>query len=262
MSFYVGLDLGQSADHTALAVVEDTSTELHLRHLERYPLRTGYNVIADSVARLVRDPLLAKLQKRRPELIVDETGVGKAVVDMFRERRLHFRPVTITGGDVAREGAIKERGRSYRVPKRDLVGALEVPFHNGTLKVAGDLALWPTLRQELLSFRRKVSLQTGHDSYEHWRESDHDDLVLACALACWWARRVARLPKPTAIAAASPFTTRGEASTRPTDPPRYLGGEGSFAHGRKVEQGGTAGPVGGVRARPSGPLFRPEDFGM
>jgi hypothetical protein len=222
MSFYIGLDLGQSADYTALAVVEDTSTELHLRHLERYPLRTGYNVIADSVARLVRDPLLAKLQKRRPELIVDETGVGKAVVDMFRERRLTFRPVTITGGDIAREGAIKERGRSYRVPKRDLVGALGVPFHNGTLKVAGDLALWPTLRQELLSFRRKVSRQTGHDSYEHWRESDHDDLVLACALACWWARRIARLPKPTAIAAAHPFATRGEASTRPTDPPRYL----------------------------------------
>ncbi len=27
------------------------------------------------------------------------------------------------------------------------------------------------------------------DSYEHWRETDHDDLVLAAALACWWARR-------------------------------------------------------------------------
>ena len=64
-----------------------------------------------------------------------------------------------------------------------------MPFHNGTLKVAGDLELWPTLRQELLTFRRKVSLATGHDSYEHWRESDHDDLVLATALACWQATR-------------------------------------------------------------------------
>ncbi len=258
----MGLDLGQSSDYTAIAIVEAVGTDLHLRHLERYPLRTPYPEIADGVAHLVRDPLLAKLQKRRPELIVDETGVGKAVVDMFRERRLHFRPVTITGGDAVREGAIKERGRSYRVPKRDLVGALEVPFHNGTLKVAGDLVLWPTLRQELLTFRRKVSLQTGHDSYEHWRESAHDDLVLACALACWWARRIARLPKPTARPAANPFATRGEASTRPTDPPRYPGGEGRFARGGKVEQGGPAGAVRGGRARPSGPLFRPEDFGM
>jgi hypothetical protein len=30
---------------------------------------------------------------------------------------------------------------------------------------------------------------TAQDSYEHWRESDHDDLVLATALACWAARR-------------------------------------------------------------------------
>jgi hypothetical protein len=75
-------------------------------------------------------------------------------------------------------------------------------------------------------------------------------------------KRVAIRPNPTARAAPSPFAPRGEASTRPTDPPRYLGGEGRFAHGRKAEQGRTAGPVGGVRARPSGPLFRPEDFGL
>jgi hypothetical protein len=47
------------------------------------------------------------------------------------------------------------------------------------------MELWPTLRKELLSFRRKIDLRTAHDSYEHWRESDHDDLVLAAALACW-----------------------------------------------------------------------------
>src|SRR5215207_1701904 len=32
-------------------------------------------------------------------------------------------------------------------------------------------------------------LVTADDSNEHWRETDHDDLVLATALACWWARR-------------------------------------------------------------------------
>jgi hypothetical protein len=28
----------------------------------------------------------------------------------------------------------------------------------------------------------------AHNSYEHWREADHDDLVLATALAWWWAQ--------------------------------------------------------------------------
>jgi hypothetical protein len=223
MSFYVGLDLGQSADYTALAVIEaeDPTQGLRLRHLERYPLRTPYPEIADKVARLVRDPALTvtterhfgKVRRRRSELIVDNTGVGVAVTDLLRERGLTFRPVTITGGDVARASETQEKGRHYRVPKRDLVAALEVPFHNGTLKVAEGLPLWPTLREELLNFRRKIDLKTAHDSYEHWRESDHDDLVLACALACWWARRVASRPTPRARKAkgvptfsGSPFT--------------------------------------------------------
>jgi hypothetical protein len=75
------------------------------------------------------------------------------------------------------------------VPKRDLVAALEVPFHTGQLKMAEGVTLWPALREELLNFRRKINLKTAHDSYQHWRESDHDDLVLATALACWRATR-------------------------------------------------------------------------
>jgi hypothetical protein len=102
----------------------------------------------------------------------------------LKERRLRFIGVTITGlgQKVNRNGT-----RDYSVPKQDLVAALEVPFHKGTLKVAKGLPGWPKLREELLNFRRKQNKVTAHISYEHWRESDHDDLVLAAALACWKA---------------------------------------------------------------------------
>jgi hypothetical protein len=52
LALYMGLDLGQSADYTALAIVQDLKEvnekgelirSLHLRYLERYPLRTPYN---------------------------------------------------------------------------------------------------------------------------------------------------------------------------------------------------------------------------
>jgi hypothetical protein len=216
------LDLGQSADYTALAVVQSVHTRtpdgqtakgLHLRHLERYPLRTPYPEIADNVAALQGAPNLStttergvgrdkvaltdvhtEVRRKNPELVVDATGVGVAVTDLLKERGLRFRPVTITGGEKAN---YSKADRCYRVPKRDIVAALEVPFHDGTLKVAAGLKLWPTLREELLTFRRKIDLRTAHDSYEHWRESDHDDLVLACALACWWARRSSSMPRPT-----------------------------------------------------------------
>lgn len=37
-----------------------------------------------------------------------------------------------------------------------------------------------------MSFRLKVNIATGHDSYEAWREGDHDDLVLSTSLAVWY----------------------------------------------------------------------------
>jgi hypothetical protein len=67
VGYFVGLDLGQSNDYTALAVVQSgkgpdgngrTKTFLHLRHLERYPLGTPYTSVADGVTALIRSPVL------------------------------------------------------------------------------------------------------------------------------------------------------------------------------------------------------------
>ena len=202
MGFYVGLDLGQSSDYTALAIVQGVremneeepgkvKSSLHLRHLERYPLRTPSTHIADAVAALMQseqlngyeyDPSRGHTAKRKPQLFVDKTGVGAGVTDLLAAKGIQFTAVTIHGGE-----RVHKEGRAYSVPKKDLIAALEVPFDTGTLKVAEGLQLWPTLKDELLNFRRKQNQKTAHISYEHWREGDHDDLVLACAMACWGA---------------------------------------------------------------------------
>jgi hypothetical protein len=200
VGYFVGLDLGQSADYTALAVVQSVKerkdkgsfqTVLHLRHLERYPLRTPYTDVTDGVAALMGnealnrdeyDPSRGRVAKPKLELLVDKTGVGVAVTDLLKARGLRFTPVTIHGGE-----RVTRSGGAYNVPKLDLVAALEVPFHTQTLKVAEGLELWGALRDELQNFRRKVNTKTAHASFEHWRETDHDDLVLAAALACWGA---------------------------------------------------------------------------
>jgi hypothetical protein len=168
---------------------EKPKTFLHLRHLERYPLRTPYTTIADGVVALVRSEALnsdeydsarGRVAKPKVELLVDKTGVGRGVTDILKERGLRFTGVVIHGGESSHlsDGA-------YHVPKKDLVAALEVPFDSERLKVAEGLELWGVLKEELQSFRRKQNPKTSHVSFEHWRESDHDDLVLAAALACW-----------------------------------------------------------------------------
>jgi hypothetical protein len=95
------------------------------------------------------------------------------------------------------------------VPKRDLVAAVQVLLQNGRLKIAEGLELAPTLRKELLGFRVKVDPKTAHDSYEHWREGDHDDLVLATALACWYREHINREVEARNVRQGGRFRVRG-----------------------------------------------------
>jgi hypothetical protein len=108
------------------------------------------------------------------------------LIDCRETYSLTFDAVTITGGDTQTQAD----AASWRVPKRDLVGALQVLLQQGRLKIASQLEHAETLRRELMNFRVKVNVTTGHDSYEAWREGDHDDLVLAAALAAWRATRI------------------------------------------------------------------------
>jgi hypothetical protein len=183
-TYHVGLDLGQAADYTALAVVEWTPDALKVRHLQRFPLGTVYPAIVNAVA-----DLMSRLPEY-PALAVDATGVGRPVVDLLRANGLRPVAVTITGGDSATHD-----GMDWRIPKRDLVGAVAVGLQTGRLKIASGLPDAATLTRELLNFKVTIDPKTAHDSYSSWRESDHDDLVLAVALAVWSAERFPNRPR-------------------------------------------------------------------
>jgi hypothetical protein len=228
----VGVDLGQQRDPTAITVIErgyvpagklynaqywykgreiysarePVKLEYHVRHLERPALGTSY---VDVVERIIG--LLKSLGDEELVLAVDMTGVGRPVADMLKLRlnewletdrsiRLHAAWITITGGD----SVTKAEGGGIRVPKRDLASAPLVLMQNKQLKIAEGLQLADTLKRELLNFKVKINIATGHDSYEAWREGDHDDLVLAVAIACWCGERYLRkedsLPRPGVIA--------------------------------------------------------------
>jgi hypothetical protein len=182
--FILGLDLGQSRDFTALCILEkhgwDKHTaEYHARHLQRYELGTSYPAIVADVAKTVRH---ASLQCYGwPLLAVDGTGVGRSVVDLFRKENLpaHFHPITITGGD-----QVTHEGGYTRVPKRDLVGVVQVLLQTSRLKIAASLPEAATLTKELQNFQVKIT-EAVNDTYGAWREGTHDDLVLALALAAW-----------------------------------------------------------------------------
>lgn len=184
VNFIIGLDLGQAADYTALALLERQEVRPNpptydLRELKQYPLKTAYTEIVASVARLMRRPELG----REPYLVVDATGVGRPVIDLLRAAGLDPVPVVITAG-------IEEsnEGLYYHTPKADLVTGTEVLLQAKRLRVAGSLPLASVLITELTAFKRKATL-AGNEVFGAWREGEHDDLVLAVALAAWYGER-------------------------------------------------------------------------
>ena len=113
------------------------------------------------------------------DLVVDATGVGVPVVDQLRQAGLSPIPVTITSGR-----RVKCVAGNWRVPKRALVGALIAALESGRLKVARGLPCGDALMCELRDFRVRI---TSHRHAAFGGAAEHDDLVLAVALAVWRA---------------------------------------------------------------------------
>lgn len=184
--FYVGVDLGKAQDYTALAIVEgvkpeDKKEHYHCRHIERYDLQTPYPVIVDKVLATCR-----KLPEY--ELIIDATGVGTAVLDLFRKKHINTTGLTITGGLVVGGDQLNPT-----VPKRDLVTGAQVLMQmersepNTGLAFAKSLPMLDTLIEELQSIDFEIS-ENGRDKITH-RSGSHDDIVLAVCIALWAAMR-------------------------------------------------------------------------
>ena len=171
MGYVVGVDLGQAQDFSTIAVDEYDGTH-QVRHLERIPLGQSYNNVATRIGRVVE-------ALPSPRLVVDATGVGRAVIDMLRGEGLAPVPVSITAGQKAR---VTPAG--CWVPKRVLVRPLVGAFEDGRVKVAKGLPYADALVGELAEFKVTVNA-AGHDRYEAAR--GHDDLIIAVALAVWFA---------------------------------------------------------------------------
>jgi hypothetical protein len=210
MSFFIGVELGQVSDVTAVSVVESrtlpilrsertrsgnwvsvdpvyqapdgTETLEHppvtfaLRHLERIPAGVSYPEIVARVESLHR-------QLKNPPVILDGTGVGKAAVELFRRSSFSLTVFMLVAGD-----QMVQDGSSYRIPKRDVISTTQVLLQTSRLKIARSLPHAALLVRELVNFRFRVTSKGPEDALD-WREGPDDDLVLALAIAAWQAER-------------------------------------------------------------------------
>jgi hypothetical protein len=193
--WYVGLDIGQSIDPSAVCALnhvivpldswqpnakaetwkQDRTERFLVRHLERLPLGMAYPQQVEHVRYLLsRDPL------KGAQFALDYTGVGRPCADLFYRAGLRPMNILITAGSETTYG-----DGAHHVPKQTLISQLETRLHTGELRIAADLVDAPALRDELRDFARKVS-ESGRVTFNA-RSGAHDDLVLAVAIALFAA---------------------------------------------------------------------------
>lgn len=196
--FYLGMDVGQSIDPSAVCVLQHVVTpkdewlpnekehywkqasqdRFLVRHLERLRLQMPYpEQIAYVSSMLGRPPL-----DKGCTFALDYTGCGRPVADEFYRAGLRPMNILITAGNQTTRG---DGPNTWNVPKGTLISALEARLHTEELKIAPQLTEAGVLADELKDFSRKVS-ESGRATYNA-RAGKHDDLILSICLALFAA---------------------------------------------------------------------------
>jgi hypothetical protein len=192
---WLAVDFGQSNDYTALLAgethisIERTvqryqhyahETQVAERRTYTYRIRNAHRVTLGTSYPLIATQIGLFLQVMPDsDLIVDGTGVGKAVIDILRREKLRPISIVITGG----VQFTKVHWNEYHVPKTDLVGALQVVAQEMRVKVAPEIALRDVLEREIAAFTPRRTA-TGLMTFEG-ADGEHDDLVMALACGIW-----------------------------------------------------------------------------
>lgn len=209
----LGLDLGQVSDFSALSYIRDRPQSPQERQaqrdeaeraelpvpppeghqdmlgLKRWPLGTAYPVVVADVA-----DYAARVRKSDPTgeltLAIDGTGVGRGIVDLFAlspvlaRLNIVMAAITITGGAGATFGQRDDGIYDWHVPKKELIGAIQMMLQTRRLHIAHGLGEAENMVKELRTFKMKITA-SANMQMEAWREGQHDDLVLAGAMASW-----------------------------------------------------------------------------
>jgi Terminase RNaseH-like domain len=194
MSLTVGIDIGQMADPTALAVTENRNNHVFTLRLERLPLRQRYPDQVRRFAQLLanlRNWAFANARPFNPTVYMDVTGVGRSPYDMLVETihpSVKVIAVTLTGG----QGTTR-KGQELHIPKLTLVDRLRRLAEEERLHI-------PPAGNEVRAITRELRMfagtKTSADTLATGAKAGaHDDLVVALALAAYGADALASVSR-------------------------------------------------------------------
>ena len=187
--YILGLDPAQLHDWSALAAIRMDWDQEKRRYIYQLVAmerkqQVPYDEIVDWATAGLRTQVFQgnRFDLGNPELVLDATGVGIAIKDMFQKKGVPVKAISITVGN-----GWELVGSTWHLGKARLIGTFLGVLDAGRLQVNPDLPIWPQLERELVSYRAEISTQ-GHAKFEA-APGEHDDLLFALALAIFWAER-------------------------------------------------------------------------
>jgi hypothetical protein len=187
--FWLGVDLAQAQDNTALVVVQD----------EQLPVWAGPNrqalgprqrtivfadkfrgisypdVVAHIIRVMTREPL-----RGRTRLVLDGSGLGRVVADMLFSEGVDHIAIQMTAGQ-----NWKRSGRYTNVGKTLMLENLSVLFASGQLEFAEDLPLREDILAELETFQLETTAAGNQVIVQGKSGAHHGDLAIALAGAAF-----------------------------------------------------------------------------
>ena len=142
--------------------------------IRRLPLGTDYNAVVATVHELLRHC------PSGTDLVIDGTGIGKPVADMFKYKGVLPWCVTTTAGI---EQTIEHGRCTANVPKLMLISRVQSLLFEQRLKVQSDLPEAEAFLEELRDFRVEFSA-SGNMTFNA-KSGRHDDMINAAAVATW-----------------------------------------------------------------------------
>lgn len=190
------LDLGQVQDFSAFCVdeVEEVGNlksksvirHHHIRELRRWSLGTSYTDIASDLKRV-----FSKAPLHKAVLLLDETGVGRAVADIVRKERIgcsKFVPCSVTSG----ASQTPQVDGSWHVSKLRLIGSLISAMQSQRVHLPPGHPQTKEMLKELQNFRMKETA-VNNLTFEA-RQGKHDDLLFALSLCVWYSEKALKKP--------------------------------------------------------------------
>ncbi len=128
------------------------------------------------------------------DLVVDSTGVGEAVCDIFESMGLSPNRIIFTGGEHASvRTASKGFGgfaprRTLNVPKNELIDTLKIALEQRRIRTVEGIAHEDDIVKQFAHFRQMLT-RTGKITFNNDDPQVHDDIVVMYAMAAWYFLR-------------------------------------------------------------------------